>query len=297
MSGVRTQIFVSYSHADIDWLKRLQVHLKPLERAGTIAWWDDTRILPGQVWRDEIEKALAAADIGVLLVSADFLASDFIAHHELPPLLAAAQDKGLTILSLIVGPSQFEHTPELSRFQAVNPPSQPLIGLPKAEQETVLLKLADRIRELAGSTTPATGTGPQTVPPKRGPLARLYSNRKWVYAGIGVGMGAVMANRIRGQSTPTPVELGTAPTTAAITGFNPLAWLWDNRQWVFSGIGVAIGAAILAWVLNTVMPHPAPKPSPDQPTVNADHGSVGISGNVSGSTIITNGSPNTPPER
>ena len=135
MSGARTQIFVSYSHTDTDWLKRLQVHLKPLERTGAIEWWDDTQILPGMVWRDEIEKALNAADIAVLLVSADFLASDFIANHELPPLLAAAQDKGLTILSLIVSPSQFENMPELSRFQAVNPPSQPLIGLSKAEQD------------------------------------------------------------------------------------------------------------------------------------------------------------------
>ena len=101
------------------------------------------------VWRDEIEKALTAAQIGVLLISADFMASDFIATDELPPLLAAAQDKGLTILSLIVGPSQFEHTPELSRFQAVNPPSQPLIGLSKVERETVLLNLANRIRGLA----------------------------------------------------------------------------------------------------------------------------------------------------
>ncbi len=150
MSGSRTQIFVSHSHADTDWLKRLQVHLKPLERAGAIEWWDDTQILPSMVWRDEIEKALAAADIAVLLVSADFLASDFIANHELPPLLAAAQDKGLTILSLIVGPSQFEHTPELSRFQAVNPPTQPLIGLSRAKRETILVALANRIRGLTG---------------------------------------------------------------------------------------------------------------------------------------------------
>lgn len=150
MSGARTQIFVSYSHADAEWLKRLQVHLKPLERKGLIEWWDDTQILPGMVWRDEIEKALNAAAIGVLLISADFVASDFIANHELPPLLAAAQDRGLTILSLIVGPSRFKRMPELSRFQAVNDPDRPLIGLSKAEQETELLKLANRIEDLAG---------------------------------------------------------------------------------------------------------------------------------------------------
>ena len=149
MSGSRTRIFVSYSHADAEWLKRLQVHLKPLERAGSIEWWDDTKILPGMVWRDEIEKALAAAQIGVLLVSADFVASDFIAKNELPPLLAAAQDRGLTILSLIVGPSRFKRMPELSRFQAVNDPDRPFIGLSKAEQEADLLKLANRIEDLA----------------------------------------------------------------------------------------------------------------------------------------------------
>ena len=233
MPRSRTQIFVSYSHADADWLKRLQVHLKPLERTGIIEWWDDTQILPGMVWRDEIEKALNTAAIGVLLVSADFLASDFIVNHELPPLLAAAQDKGLTILSLIVGPSQFQNTPELSRFQAVNDPAQPLIGLPKAEQETVLLKLADRIRALAGSATPT---------------------------------------------------LKTAPTTATATGFNPLTWLWDNRQWVFS----TIGAAILAWVLS---PSPPPKPATEIKAV----GGVAAGGDIRGSTI-TIGSPDTPPK-
>jgi hypothetical protein len=85
----------------------------------------------------------------VLLVSVDFVASDFIANHELPNLLAAAQNRGLTILSLIVGPSRFKRMPELSRFQAVNDPDRPLMGLPKAEQEAELLKLANRIEDLA----------------------------------------------------------------------------------------------------------------------------------------------------
>ncbi|MCB1796476.1 MAG: toll/interleukin-1 receptor domain-containing protein, partial [Candidatus Competibacteraceae bacterium] len=68
---------------------------------------------------------------------------------ELPPQLAAAEAKGLKILSLIVGPSRFKRMPELSRFQAVNDPDRPFIGLSKAEQEADLLKLANRIEDLA----------------------------------------------------------------------------------------------------------------------------------------------------
>ena len=74
---------MSYSHEDRPWLERLRVHLRPLERAGLVDLWDDRRIKPGTRWRDEIRNAMAEARIAVLLVSADFLASDFIASNEL----------------------------------------------------------------------------------------------------------------------------------------------------------------------------------------------------------------------
>jgi hypothetical protein len=44
----RTKVFISYSHKDTKWLKRLQVHLKPLERDGVVERWDDTQIVPGK---------------------------------------------------------------------------------------------------------------------------------------------------------------------------------------------------------------------------------------------------------
>ncbi|MFZ0258331.1 MAG: toll/interleukin-1 receptor domain-containing protein [Gammaproteobacteria bacterium] len=142
----RTQVFISYSHQDKAWLERLQVHLKPLEREGMIERWDDTKIQPGAKWREEIAEAIRHAKVAVLLVSADFLASDFIATEELPPLLVGAKDEGAVILPIIVSPSRFEQTP-LAQFQSVNPPSQPLMSLPKTDQETIFVRVADATHE------------------------------------------------------------------------------------------------------------------------------------------------------
>jgi TIR domain len=149
----RDQVFVSYSHQDGEWLKRLRVHLKPLERANTIKLWDDTKIRTGGKWREDIATAIDGAKVAVLLVSANFLASDFIIEHELPPLLAAAKEDGAVIYPILVSPSRFEDTPSLSQFQSVNPPNRPLSALGFNDQEEVLLRVSKEI-ELALSDNP-----------------------------------------------------------------------------------------------------------------------------------------------
>jgi hypothetical protein len=146
MAGrARNRVFVSYSREDKRWLKRLQVHLKPLERDVQVDLWDDTRIKAGAEWKSEIESALASAGVAVLLVSADFLASDFITTEELPKLLTAAEKDGATIIPVIVSPSQFLDSP-LARFQSVNPPERPLIDLPKAKSEAFFADAANAVR-------------------------------------------------------------------------------------------------------------------------------------------------------
>lgn len=137
----RKKVFVSYSHSDIEWLGRLQVHLKDLERRGLVELWDDTKIQAGAHWREEINNALNSARVAVLLISADFIDSDFIYYNELPPLLAAAETDGTVIIPLIISPSSFEDNENLSRFQSINPPSKPLIGLHKVEQERYFVQL------------------------------------------------------------------------------------------------------------------------------------------------------------
>src|SRR2546423_9479856 len=100
----RTKVFISYSHVDRRFLNRLHVFLRPLERQGLVDWWDDTRLKPGSNWREEIKQAVASARVAVLLISADFFASDFIQNNELPPLLAAAAKDDAVLFSVSFQP-------------------------------------------------------------------------------------------------------------------------------------------------------------------------------------------------
>jgi len=138
----RRRVFVSYSHKDKHWLERLQVHLAPLVRAERHLLWDDTRIAPGDIWRREIEKAMSAAKVAILMVSADFLASDFIMDNELPRLLSAAADEGAVILPILVSPCRFRETASLASFQAVNPPTNPLCAMNDFEREDALYRVS-----------------------------------------------------------------------------------------------------------------------------------------------------------
>jgi hypothetical protein len=148
VSPQRTKLFISYSHADKVWLERLKRHLTPSIRDGLLDSWDDTRIRTGDDWRQEIRNALDTAQVAVLLISADFFASDFIVGEELRPLLAAAQKKGIRILPLIIGASRFKRDPQLSCLQATNSPDQTLDKMTKPEQEEVLNRLAEEIENL-----------------------------------------------------------------------------------------------------------------------------------------------------
>ncbi|WP_396140923.1 toll/interleukin-1 receptor domain-containing protein [Flavobacterium sp.] len=141
-------IFVSYSHTDNEFLERLKVHLKPFEKKGQIDLWVDTKIKAGEKWKDKINSALDKSVIAILLISADFLASDFIVDNELPPLLKAAEEKGKVILPIIVKPCRFTSDENLSKFQAINDPKFPLSKLNENDKEEAYVKVADFIDNL-----------------------------------------------------------------------------------------------------------------------------------------------------
>jgi len=148
----RDQVFISYSHKDTKWLDKLQTTLKPMMRNNNISVWVDTAIKPGSKWRDEIEKALASANVAVLMVSQNFLASDFITKQELPPLLKAGEQEGLKIIWVLVSSCLYDET-EICEYQAAHNVSQPLDCLTVARRNQVLTEICREIKAASSATT------------------------------------------------------------------------------------------------------------------------------------------------
>lgn len=84
------QFFISYAHADevhsrqfVDRFKEMSAPSKKYE----YVFWQDTGILPGEKWKQEIQDAMSMCSVGLLLISPAFLGSKFISENELPELI------------------------------------------------------------------------------------------------------------------------------------------------------------------------------------------------------------------
>jgi regulator of replication initiation timing len=143
--SVGLKVFISYSHTDARCLDRLLVHLRPLERKNLVDAWSDKKLRTGDKWQQEIESRLQDSAVAVILVSADFLASDFIVNDELPPLLVKAESKGLRIIPVILKPCGFLRDNVLRSFQSANDPLEPLLGMTDIQQEALYDKVASEI--------------------------------------------------------------------------------------------------------------------------------------------------------
>ncbi len=143
----RDKVFISYSHKDKKFLDELLAHLKPLERDDRISAWSDQQIQPGSQWLEQIQKALDSTKVAVLLVTKDFLASDFIHQSELGPLLKAAKEDGVAIRWVLVRDCNWKKTP-LNSYQAAYPTDKPLAGKTWS-RDSAWVKICEVIEEAA----------------------------------------------------------------------------------------------------------------------------------------------------
>jgi hypothetical protein len=118
-------IFCSYSHKDQAFLDELRLHLTPLQRQGLINLWNDSDITPGGQWEDEINNQLRKAQIILLLISPDFMASDYCYSVELKQSIERHQRREVRVIPIILRPTHWEVEP-LRKLLALPKNAEPI---------------------------------------------------------------------------------------------------------------------------------------------------------------------------
>ena len=145
---LRQGVFICFSHRDRKWLEKPN-GCSNLWCATIFPYWQILALCGVQSGARMQRGNWAAARVVVLLVSSAFLASDFIAEHELPLLLEAAERQGLVILWVYVSSCLYDET-DIKDYQAAHDISKPLNSLTLSEQDQVLAEIC---REIRSATT------------------------------------------------------------------------------------------------------------------------------------------------
>ncbi len=147
------EIFYSYSHKDEELRDELEKHLSILKRQGVITGWHDRRIGAGREWEGEIDTHLNTAHVILLLISADFLASDYCYDVEVKRAMERHEAEEARVIPVILRPVYWWGAP-LGKLQALPTDAKPVTSW--SNRDEALFDIVQGIRaaveELVGSS-------------------------------------------------------------------------------------------------------------------------------------------------
>jgi dipeptidyl aminopeptidase/acylaminoacyl peptidase len=117
--------FCSYSHRDEEYLNELRISLRGLERQGIIQWWHDREIPPGWEWEEAIDRNLRTAEVILLLVTPDFMGSDYVHENEIVQAVERHERGEARVIPIIVRPADWEWA-SFGKLQALPKDAKPI---------------------------------------------------------------------------------------------------------------------------------------------------------------------------
>ncbi len=141
--SMSAKVFISYSHKDVKYVELLQAHLSPLKREFIIETWFDRKIQAGDSWDKEIHSALVSADIILMMISADFLASDYCYDMEVKKALTMHDVGEAVVIPIILRPCDWLSAP-FSKLQALPRDGKPLSSFSNIDEAFLQITLEIR---------------------------------------------------------------------------------------------------------------------------------------------------------
>ena len=143
VAGEKVSVFVSYSHKDQRFRSALEKQLAILKRQNLIEVWHDREITAGSDWKGEISDHLDSADLILLLISPDFVASDYCYDVEMKRALKRHRANQAQVIPIILRPVMWLNAP-FARLQALPTEGKPITKW--GDRDTAFLDVAEGIR-------------------------------------------------------------------------------------------------------------------------------------------------------
>jgi hypothetical protein len=139
------RIFFSYSKKDALYRAELEVHFAALKRSGKIDTWSDVDLEPGQEWDKKIKTELERADIVMLLLSPDFMATDYIWNTEIPKAI----EQGKAVVPVFLRPCDWHETLyQVDKYTALPAKGDWIVQNAKPNRDEGYLKVVEGIKKL-----------------------------------------------------------------------------------------------------------------------------------------------------
>lgn len=119
------QVFISYSHKDVKYRDTLRTFLRSLERQKLVTAWYDRMITAGAEWQGQIDKHLETSGVILLLISADFIASEYCFDIELKRPMERHEAGEALVIPIVVRPAIWDDMP-FARLQALPSERKPV---------------------------------------------------------------------------------------------------------------------------------------------------------------------------
>src|SRR5260370_17456025 len=142
------EIFCCYAHQDEALLNKLKTHLRPLQREGVIDGWHDRNIRGGNEWEREINEHLNTAQIILLLVSPDFMDSDYCYSVEMKRAIERHDRGEARVIPIVLEHVYWQITP-LNKFQALPTDARPIVSKSWHNRNEAFLNVVKGIRKAA----------------------------------------------------------------------------------------------------------------------------------------------------
>jgi hypothetical protein len=149
------KLFVSFALEDQAAKQQLYRHLQPYVRRGAVARWSGDEVAAGSDWRREAARAADRADVALVMLSADYLASDHLMEEELP-LLLDRLEAGARVIPVILRPCGWKHDPRLAGLLPRPSNGETVADLAGPDQDAFW---TDLVNEIVGFLEPASITG------------------------------------------------------------------------------------------------------------------------------------------